>query len=758
MWNKWLLWKYIVRRLARTHGFTDPILLLSHIRRFSQPSEVQEPVELLRAGVVLHARGLLNSRVIQHNLDWIWPYWVNQQFNPRNKAFIPRAFSLTHINLSARNWTSVGHLEYSIYPIIDPRGLIMPFWDSWSIDAWVITDDNEFLVPSRLEHNVKQKLVLENNISVQTNSRTENIYLQNKAEVNRIKNNLTCCIDLSALSQIPGWLVVSLRPYNPEGISFIHEIEFDAENIRWNINHKNDIFLKDLPDKQIMSNYEQGDVALKLLTSERQEQPKVVCGVGMATAAAMYRLKTDQKRVLEIQIPINNKNKTSSFSFNIPESNNDYIYAIKDCCKINLPFKNYQYLYDSAVSSILLHSPDDVYPGPFTYKRFWFRDAAFIIYAMLRIGMYELAEKLIDNFLPKQTAFGYFHSQEGEWDSNGQVLWLMNKYCDLTGRKSKDMWLQSIVKAGNWIIRKRLSKDLNKPHAGLLPAGFSAEHFGPNDFYYWDDFWAVAGLKAASKMIQDTKYEKKSKEFSNESNDLLKSIEKSLASCRKRLGRAAIPASPYRRLDSGTIGSISACYPLELFPSNDERVLDTINYLMEKCILNNSFFHDISHSGINPYLTLQLAQVLMRIRDNRFIDLVESIAKLASPTGQWPEAINPRTGLGCMGDGQHVWASAEWVLMMVNSFVMQQEQKLIIGAGVSLEWFDNTDEISAGPLTTEWGYLKVKLSKYRKNIAVECEGSWHSEKPEIEIRLPGYKPVVADIDKTSININCLEKE
>ena len=59
-------------------------------------------------------------------------------------------------------------------------------------------------------------------------------------------------------------------------------------------------------------------------------------------------------------------------------------------------------------------------------------------------------------------------------------------------------WKESIKKAAQWICKKRLSADLKFPHAGLLPSGFSAEHLGPNDFYYWDDFWAVAGLKAAA--------------------------------------------------------------------------------------------------------------------------------------------------------------------------------------------------------------------------------------------------------------------
>lgn len=120
MWLKWLPWKFIVGRLARSHGFTDPVAILSHIRRFSQPSEVNEPIELLRAGVVFHARRLINSRVIQHNLDWVWPCWVCEQFDPERETFIPRAISLTHINLSGRNWTAIGLPGFSVFPIVDP--------------------------------------------------------------------------------------------------------------------------------------------------------------------------------------------------------------------------------------------------------------------------------------------------------------------------------------------------------------------------------------------------------------------------------------------------------------------------------------------------------------------------------------------------------------------------------------------------------------------------------------------------------------
>ena len=131
------------------HGFVDPFALMARLQRFAQPSEVAEPIELLRAGVAMHARGLINSRVIQNNLDWIWPYWVCRQVDPADPSFLPRAFSLTQINLTHRNWTAVGLPDCIEMPIVDPRGLVTPLLDGWSVDAWILADDGRKLFPSR---------------------------------------------------------------------------------------------------------------------------------------------------------------------------------------------------------------------------------------------------------------------------------------------------------------------------------------------------------------------------------------------------------------------------------------------------------------------------------------------------------------------------------------------------------------------------------------------------------------------------------
>src|SRR5690606_2591202 len=137
-----------------------------------------------------------------------------------------------------------------------------------------------------------------------------------------------------------------------------------------------------------------------------------------------------------------------------------------------------------------------------TYKRFWFRDAVYISYALLCLNLTDRVEDALPIFLRRQTRKGYFHSQEGEWDSNGQVLWLMEKLYRFTASKPSSEWLESLIRGAEWISWKR-KQSPDQPYCeGLLPSGFSAEHLGPSDFYYWDDFWAVAGLSALARILK----------------------------------------------------------------------------------------------------------------------------------------------------------------------------------------------------------------------------------------------------------------
>jgi hypothetical protein len=742
MWLRWFPWRLLVSRAARARGLIDPVKVLARLESFAQPLEGKVPLELIRAGLHFHSRGLLNTGAIQHNLDWIWPFWVERQYDPADEAFIPRAFSITHVNLTHRNWTAVGVPDLDALPIVDPRGLLTPHWDGWSLDAWIVAPDGRRLVPSKLD-DAEQRLETEGGVAVATRCARDGMELVSRASVEESDGAAACVLSLSARSEGEAYLAVALRPYNPEGVSFVEEVHLDRAVPCWRVGRRHRVVFDPAPDRYAFSDYHAGDVHARLFEPEGRDG--VRCKVGMATAAALYGIEAGGLRRVTVRVPLERKAREAPAPRRAP----GWERALRGSPALRIPDERMRSLFDAAVRSLVLHSPGEVYPGPYTYKRFWFRDAAFILHALLCVGLADRVERVLDTFPRRQTATGLFHSQEGEWDSNGEALWILRRYCELSGRGPKPEWRRSVERGARWIQRNRLPSDADGLHAGLLPPGFSAEHLGPNDYYYWDDFWGIAGLDAASELLRPPGRDAE-RAFLEEAERFREAVDRSLARVAPRLGRPGMPASPYRRLDSGAVGSLAAGYPLQIFAPRDERLLDTAEFLLERCMVNGGFYQDIIHSGVNPYLTLHVAQVLLRAGDRRFEDLVRTVARLASPTGQWPEAVHPRTGGGCMGDGHHVWASAEWVLMIRNMFAREEGDRLVLASGILPEWLSAGGRISLGPMPTSFGEVTVEVEPGNGGAQVRWSGSFREAPSRVELRLPGFAPVEAPAGEGSV--------
>lgn len=737
---RWLPWKFLVKHASRRYGVLDPATLLARIRNFAQPSEVAEPLELLRAGIVFHARGLVNAKAIQHNLDWVWPYWVERQFNPEDSSFVPRAFSFSHINLTHRNWTAVGLPGVPIYPIVDPRGLVTPLYDGWSLDFWIVTDGRQRLLPSKLDDEaVDQRLHLEPGLSVTTQCRLDGLALNLATRMEaREPGSAEVCTDVRAAADEDGWLVVAVRPYNPEGVQFIERIHPDDAGSSFRVNDEATVRLGERPDSWRMAHYAEGDVYLDLPGSGAQGG--VTCDVGMATGAALFRLHAGIPRELQVRVTLERDFKELSKP---ADTGMTWREALAGTAELRIPDERMQFLYDAAVRNLLLLSADDLVPGPYTYRRFWFRDACLMLHPMLAIGQVDRADRILATFPARQTAAGYFLSQEGEWDSNGQVLWIVARHAEMTGKTLDPKMEQALRKGVRWLAKKRLTKEGPPGTLGLLPAGFSAEHLGPNDYYYWDDFWAWGGLLAVAAHWRRTGETAEAKEAEALATEFARSMEASLATIPASRARGAVPAAPGRRMDAGAIGSMVADYPLQLFPPGETRLAKTTEFLMTRCFHQGGFFQEMIHSGINAYLTLDLAQTLLRAGDPRFAALVRRVAELASPTGQWPEAIHPRTLGGCMGDGQHGWAAAEWIMMMRNCFVREEKDQLILGSGLLPEWLAAGTELRFGPTLTAWGPVTVRL----EGTVLTLDAQWRGAAPAVRLAVPGFAPIDAGPDE-----------
>lgn len=738
---KWIPWQYLAKRASQAYGFANPLDTLDRVRQFSQPSETNEPIELLRAGFAFHSRGVVNTKAIQNNLDWVWPYWVARQFDPKDLSFVPRAFSFSHINLTHRNWTAVGLPGDWHYGIVDPRGLVTPFHDGWSIDFWMVDDTGRALFPSRLKE-AEQRLEPGPLPRVVTESTLGGMRLRTETHATKSGGGRGRVeVEVFAENAEGGYLVVSLRPYNPEGIQFIDEIVTRPDRGEWRVNGEHSVrVLGDVCGYQV-SNYAHGDVSHVIGEFSKNPQP-VTCPAGMATAAALIRLEAGQSG--SVRVLASSEDRITVRDEPTPEGKGTtavevWQAATADNATLAIDDQRVVTLYEQACSTLILLSPGDIYPGPYTYRRFWFRDACLIAHALLCMGQHAVCRRALDRFPQRQTSRGYYLSQEGEWDSNGQVLWIYDRFEQLTGESISDACYSGVAKAIDWIRKKRVVAKGTRVD-GLLPAGFSAEHFGPNDHYYWDDFWAIGGLEAASRLCTRHGDQRLAEKAASLAAEMRQSVESSFQASPAFQLHGSIPASPNRRMDSGAVGALVADYPLQLFDQGDERVRSSVDWIVDNCFVDDAFFQDMIHSGLNVYLTLDVAQSLLRLGDGRWLDYFDRCADLASPTGQWPEAIHPLTMGGCMGDGQHAWAAAEWIMLARNAMIREENGGLVIGSGLVDDWIPARGEARYGYTATPYGDYQVRFRRADQGrLEVQIDRRNSRGDPSLLIAVPGYE-------------------
>lgn len=92
-----------------------------------------------------------------------------------------------------------------------------------------------------------------------------------------------------------------------------------------------------------------------------------------------------------------------------------------------------------------------------------------------------------------------------------------------------------------------------------------------------------------------------------------------------------------------------------------------------------------------------------------------------------------------MGDGQHIWASAEWALIVRNLFVREENDRLVLGSGIFLQWLEMREPMSFGPTLTPFGPVSLRVEPDAPDrFRVMLEADWRGEPPPIEVRIPGY--------------------
>jgi hypothetical protein len=434
---------------------------------------------------------------------------------------------------------------------------------------------------------------------------------------------------------------------------------------------------------------------------------------------------------------------------------------LSEGAEISTGVRHLDNLYKTSLINILLlrtrleksgNNGDDLYvlkPGATTYDAFWYRDGAYLVTALDVAGYHREAEQSLRLFWQAnlqgaaaamgQQASGAWQCPLTEWDGQGQALWALVHHFEVT----RDLaWLRqvypSIRRGAAWIKNvteqtQFLTERGEKPiYFGLLPEG-DGEAIG-NGYIYYHNFWAVLGLREAfmaAQALEETADAKWIKETCDQfCANLMASVKRAYAGIGNQ---QFIPGSAFDpRLDIW--GSLAALYPSRLLDPNDLMMTRTLDRMAAHAKEDEYVFQD--RDKIWTYITVDWALCYL-LRDDlpMFYRLFNGYVAHASPTNAWIEEIYPDTHIGT-GDMPHGWAAGQYVHLLRNSLLFENENVLELCWGVQAEWLKEGAKVFVKNAPTRFGKVDFALQRHGTELALDYHLAATVNPQQVRLHIP----------------------
>ena len=382
----------------------------------------------------------------------------------------------------------------------------------------------------------------------------------------------------------------------------------------------------------------------------------------------------------------------------------------------------------SSLAHILLNRDGPrIQPGSRSYERSWIRDGALTSAALLRIGGTREVRDFIDWYAPFQYANGKVPccvDHRGadpvpEHDSHGELIFLIAEYVRLTGDTAvaRTNWPRIVAAVGyiDTLRRQRLTPEYDAPDKrhfrGILPPSISHEGYSAKPMHsYWDDFFALRGLKDAAELAVTLGELGEARRIGALADtfrvDLLASIEAAM----KVHTIDFIPGAA----DLGDFDATSTTVGLapggELHRLPRAAVERTFARYYEEFLKRRD--GPQTWEAYTPY-EFRVPGSLVRLgwRD-RALEVLDWLFKDKRPPewNQWPEVVwrDPRIPR-FFGDLPHGWVASDFIRSVLDLFAYEDEQEtgatLVIGAGIRDEWLRERDGVRVRALPTRFGRI-----------------------------------------------------
>jgi F5/8 type C domain len=406
-------------------------------------------------------------------------------------------------------------------------------------------------------------------------------------------------------------------------------------------------------------------------------------------------------------------------------------------------------------------------PGTRSYARSWIRDGALISAALLRLGQAETVRNYIEWFARYQDPDGRVPccvDRRGadavpENDSHGEFLFVIAEYWRFT--RDADFLRRvfgNVERAVSYIDvlrQKRRTGEYRTPEKllffGLLPESISHEGYSAKPVHsYWDDFWALKGLKDATDLAAALGREDLRSRWAAIRNEFAQDLSASLTRTIASRGIDYVPGSA-ELADFDPTATTIALDPAgarDLLPQRE--LLRTFERYMEESRRRGLLPLPAGEGGGkgrllplpagegrgegNPswdaYTPYEIRTVGTFVRlgwRERAHELLDFFLAGRRPAewNQWAEVVGrkPRAPR-FVGDMPHAWVGADFIRSVLDLFAWERPEDgaLVLASGIPAGWLRGGPGVAVQGLRTPHGLLDYTLRNEKRGLRFSVMG------------------------------------
>lgn len=379
-----------------------------------------------------------------------------------------------------------------------------------------------------------------------------------------------------------------------------------------------------------------------------------------------------------------------------------------------------------------------IQPGSRSYERSWIRDGSLTSAALLRLGQAGPVKRFIEWYAPFQYADGKVPccvDQRGadpvpEHDSHGQLIYLIAEYFRYTGDTTllRGAWHhieRAVIHMDSLRQSRRTAEYQGTGFWGMLPQSISHEGYSAKPMHsYWDDLFALKGFKDAAWLAQQLGETARAQAWSQMRDEFNADLMNSFRATMKQHDIDYLAGS-VELGDFDATSTTVALNPADALRDLPQAALHrTFERYWEAFQERRAQWSEIGRRGgqdttakyqaYTPYEWRVVGALVRLGQRERAHEVAAWFMEHQRPNAwnHWAEVVyrNDRNAQ-FIGDMPHTWVGSDFIRSILDMFVYDEDDALIIGAGIAPLWLARpADTLRIAGIRTPFGAIGYRVA------------------------------------------------